>query len=447
MSDIFISYASEERQRVLPLINALEKTGWSVFWDRTIPAGKTWRQIIGAEIRTCRSVVVVWTESSVTSEWVLEEAETGKRRQILIPVLLDEVEPPFGFGNIQAANLTGWNGDNASPSFTHLVTGIAAILGPVPMAVKEVEECRLLAEEPRKADDNYDDEVLRIGKSAEKTPSAPNELLSLHRDGRETSDQRNFHFSWKLGFRGFSALLSVTLICILAIYLVLSQSPYRPIGRGQEPETLEKPPSEEKTVVQAPPITLEPQKQITAPPQEKVEPRKEIEPQAPVRELKQEKPIATLPVLEEAKRREEQKRQQAKVTEPARKTEETKKQKSTAATLRSPEAAGRVVSLRNVLSTEAGDVSGEVVNNSKQTLRDVRLQILYSWRWKNEHQPGKDDPGKAIYHVLEQEIAPGQTVRFNYKPSPPFASREDGQFDIGVKIVSFAEVFQESSPR
>ena len=130
MSDIFISYASEERDRVLPLVNALEKTGWSVFWDRTIPAGKTWRQVIGSEIRTCRSVLVVWTENSVTSEWVLEEAETGKRRGILIPVLLDNVEPPFGFGNIQAANLTAWNGDSSSPTFTHLVADITTILGP-----------------------------------------------------------------------------------------------------------------------------------------------------------------------------------------------------------------------------------------------------------------------------------------------------------------------------
>jgi len=142
MSDIFISYSSEERHRVLPLINALEKTGWSVFWDRTIPAGKTWRQVIGAEIRTCRSVVVAWTESSVTSEWVLEEAETGKRRQILIPVLLDEVEPPFGFGTIQAANLAAWDGACSSPAFTRLVGDIAAILGPAPIAVKEAEERR-----------------------------------------------------------------------------------------------------------------------------------------------------------------------------------------------------------------------------------------------------------------------------------------------------------------
>src|SRR5215475_1842717 len=112
MSDIFVSYASEDRNRVLPLVNGLEKTGWSTFWDRVIPAGKTWRQVIGSELRVCRSVVVVWTENSVTSEWVLEEAETGKRRLILVPVLLDNVEPPFGFGSIQYANLTMWNGDN-----------------------------------------------------------------------------------------------------------------------------------------------------------------------------------------------------------------------------------------------------------------------------------------------------------------------------------------------
>ena len=140
----------------------------------------------------------------------------------------------------------------------------------------------------------------------------------------------------------------------------------------------------------------------------------------------------------EAKRREDQKLQQAKITEATRRP-------ATAASLSSSEAAGRVVSLRDVMSTEAGEVSGEVVNNSKQTLRDVRLQILYSWRWKNEYQPGKDDPGKAIYHVLQQEIPPGQTVRFNYEPSPPFASREDGQFDIGVKVVGFAQVFPGSA--
>src|SRR5215510_11600782 len=124
MSDIFISYSSEDEDRIRPLVNALEKTGWSVFWARNIPAGKTWRQVIGSEILGCRSLVVVWTKSSVTSEWVLEEAEIGKSKRNLVPVLLDEVEPPFGFGNIQAANLVDWNGDASSPIFSHLIAAI-----------------------------------------------------------------------------------------------------------------------------------------------------------------------------------------------------------------------------------------------------------------------------------------------------------------------------------
>jgi hypothetical protein len=162
MSDIFISYASEERDRVIPLVSALEKTGWSVFWDRTIPAGRTWRRIIGSEIQTCRSVLVVWTENSITSEWVLEEAETGKRRGILIPVLLDDVQPPFGFGNIQAANLVAWNGDTSSPTFAHLVADIATILGTTPTALKEAGKHRPLdAELRRKAEEEHVRQLLR----------------------------------------------------------------------------------------------------------------------------------------------------------------------------------------------------------------------------------------------------------------------------------------------
>jgi hypothetical protein len=122
-------------------------------------------------------------------------------------------------------------------------------------------------------------------------------------------------------------------------------------------------------------------------------------------------------------------------------------QKGSAATLITQADVGRVASLRNVMSTEGGEGSGELVNNTKQTLRDVQLQILYSWRWNNEYQPGKDDPGTARYHVLSQEVPPSQTARFNYKPSPPLASREDGQFDISVKIVGFAQVFQPDAQR
>ena len=98
--------------------------------------------------------------------------------------------------------------------------------------------------------------------------------------------------------------------------------------------------------------------------------------------------------------------------------------------------------LKNVKIGKDGEVSGELANTSKQTVRDVELQILYSWRWQDEFHPGKDDPGRAVYVTVDREIAPGQSAPFNYKPSPPVPSRKDGQFDIGVKVVGLTRVYR-----
>lgn len=147
MADIFISYAREDRSRIEPLARSLEGLGWSVFWDRTIPAGKTWRQVIGEALKTTRSIIVAWSEISVESEWVHEEADRGRKRNILIPVLLDNVDPPLGFGAIQAADLVNWDPAQSSPEFEKLIADIAVILGPPPRQIREAEQA---AEEERK---------------------------------------------------------------------------------------------------------------------------------------------------------------------------------------------------------------------------------------------------------------------------------------------------------
>jgi hypothetical protein len=99
-ADIFISYSSNDLPKIKPIAKALEEYGWSVFWDRTIPAGKTWRHIIAEAIESARAVLVVWSNTSVDSRWVQEEADRGLERNILIPILIDNVKPPLGFGNI-----------------------------------------------------------------------------------------------------------------------------------------------------------------------------------------------------------------------------------------------------------------------------------------------------------------------------------------------------------
>ena len=98
--------------------------------------------------------------------------------------------------------------------------------------------------------------------------------------------------------------------------------------------------------------------------------------------------------------------------------------------------------LKNVKIGKDGEVSGEVANTSKQTVRDVEIQILYSWRWQDEFHPGKDDPGRAVYITVDREIAPGQSAPFNYKPAPPVPVRKDGYFDIGSKVVGFTRAYR-----
>lgn len=130
MSDIFVSYANEDRSRAQRLAQEFERRGWSVFWDRQIPAGKSWREVITAELSEASSVVVLWSKFSVNSRWVQEEADDGQRRGVLVPVLIDDVLPPIGFRGVQAADLSDWGGAKPSSEFERLISEIDDRLAP-----------------------------------------------------------------------------------------------------------------------------------------------------------------------------------------------------------------------------------------------------------------------------------------------------------------------------
>jgi TIR domain/Protein of unknown function (DUF1566) len=134
VSDIFISYASEDRERVRPLAHALEAEGWLIFWDQTIPPGETWVKYIGKALDEARCVVVIWSQASVESSWVYEEAERGRQRGVLIPVLFDNVSVPLGFASVQTAQLIGWDGGTTSHAFQQFRVGLERRLGLSPVA-------------------------------------------------------------------------------------------------------------------------------------------------------------------------------------------------------------------------------------------------------------------------------------------------------------------------
>ncbi len=137
MADIFLSYAREDRERVVPIAQELEKLGWSVFWDKKTPPGKPWRIYLKERLDESSCVLVVWSPDSITSNWVHAEAGEADKRNILIPLLLDAVEQPFGFGHIQAADLSNWKKNSADPEFQLLIDAITDI---IPLPQKTTQE-------------------------------------------------------------------------------------------------------------------------------------------------------------------------------------------------------------------------------------------------------------------------------------------------------------------
>ena len=85
--------------------------------------------MIAEALASARCVVVVWSRGSVASSWVREEADEGRKRGVLIPVLIDEVSPPLGFRRIQAARMIEWDGAPESEAFQRLAADVTAVIG------------------------------------------------------------------------------------------------------------------------------------------------------------------------------------------------------------------------------------------------------------------------------------------------------------------------------
>lgn len=136
MADVFVSYKAEDRKRVALLVEAIESDGLSVWWDAHIGAGDEWRDTIQQQLDQAKCVVVVWSKRSIGPEgrFVRDEASRAQRRNTYLPVRIDKVEPPLGFGEAQALALVGWKGDRTDPRCVALLNTARSIVRDGPNA-------------------------------------------------------------------------------------------------------------------------------------------------------------------------------------------------------------------------------------------------------------------------------------------------------------------------
>lgn len=108
MADVFISYAREDAPKAKLLAEALLADGLSVWWDHDLVGGDNFREQISETIAAASCVIVIWSENSVLSPFVKDEASRANDRKTLIPVAVGDVEPPVGFGELQTIRFKRW---------------------------------------------------------------------------------------------------------------------------------------------------------------------------------------------------------------------------------------------------------------------------------------------------------------------------------------------------
>ena len=137
--DVFVSYASEDLDRVKPLIAAFEEQGWKVWWDKELVVGPSYEDKIEAALEAARCVVVVWSSHSIKSQWVRTEAHEGFEREILVPLLLDDVKPPLAYRISQTATMFDW--PDQSGQLENVIVGINELVGSADPSIKHKRLC------------------------------------------------------------------------------------------------------------------------------------------------------------------------------------------------------------------------------------------------------------------------------------------------------------------
>jgi tetratricopeptide (TPR) repeat protein len=134
--DVFVSYAREDRPTASNLAAALQARGISVWWDREILGGTEFSAVIEQELNRARVALVLWSENAVRSSFVRDESARALAADKLLPVRIEAVAPPLGFGQIHTLDLLDWQGEGDAPALTELVAHIQRRLrggtGPLP---------------------------------------------------------------------------------------------------------------------------------------------------------------------------------------------------------------------------------------------------------------------------------------------------------------------------
>lgn len=129
-SDIFLSYARENRPHAQMLAEALEHTGWSVLFNQlSTVVDQDIFQATENAVNQASCVIVIWSYAAIKSKWMHTEADIALKQEKLIPIRIDPCELPYPFKDLHTLNFADWNGEHSSVIFVRLKKAIERVIG------------------------------------------------------------------------------------------------------------------------------------------------------------------------------------------------------------------------------------------------------------------------------------------------------------------------------
>ena len=129
MSRIFVSYARDDVDAARQLAEGMVQAGHDVWWDRHLHGGSRFAKEIDRALRNAEVVVVLWSEASLESAWVQDEAAEGRDTGRLVPVAIGSAKPPLGFRQFHTIDLGTWDGHGQPESLDNLLDAISQMSG------------------------------------------------------------------------------------------------------------------------------------------------------------------------------------------------------------------------------------------------------------------------------------------------------------------------------
>ena len=135
-TDIFLSYARQDRGTARLFADGLVAEGFTVWWDASLRSGETFDEVIERNLRDAKAVVVLWSPASVASRWVRAEATLADRRNKLAPAIIEACDRPIIFELTHAAELSDWTGDMSDPRWRTFVSDLKLLTNAEPVPVR-----------------------------------------------------------------------------------------------------------------------------------------------------------------------------------------------------------------------------------------------------------------------------------------------------------------------